>query len=605
MNPQDTISEGPPPNARLVAQQGPEQGQTFAIPRAGLLVGRTPECDVALKDSQVSRQHARLSWRGSRLIIEDLGSANGTLVNGMPISQPFMLSEHDRLQLGDSVFVVQGLMSRELTPTVRNLDAAAAAAPRVQPPPAHPPAKPQQGILSWLALAGLPFIGVIIVGLLVLAAVWYYNQPNPASQVPTVSFITPTNGAQVSVGAPVIVQANASDARGVTRIELWVNGTLTGQQTSATPQGQPTLLLNVNWTPPAQGSHVLEVRAFNIANQQNLPVVITVNATGVAATPAAGGLPTPTQTATPTPPSVTPLPTATSPSIIIFTPTPTPLPATPTPSLQAVTDVNVRSGPSTSFQVLGLLRANETVPVVGRSADGAWWQIVYPPNSSGVAWVVGTYVRPSAAADNAPVVAGPALPPTPTAAPPTATNTAVPSAEVSFTADRTELLGGQCTRLRWRVSNVIGYYIDNIAGAGDEGNREVCDPVGTNTHTLRIQRQDGSTQDFIVTITVRPSSMPKPSQDSPDDGDEFSNGDEVDFDWSSVSAPGTVTYNLEVQYKDDGEWKNWRTLNGLNKSEYELDDFPDDKSGRWRVWATSSELGDSERTEWWDFDFDE
>ncbi len=603
MNPQDAFSNSPPPNARLVARQGPEQGQTFAIPPGGLVIGRAPECNLALKDSQVSRRHARLFWRGSRLIVEDLGSANGTLVNGMPISQPFLLSEHDTMQLGDSLFVVQGLLGHELTPTVRNLDAAAAAASRPPLPP-RPQAKPPQNILSWLALAGLPFVGVVVVGLLALAGLWYFNQPAAVNQAPAVSFITPANGAQVSTGAPVIVQASASDARGVTRLELWVNGALIGQQTSVTPQGQPTLLLSVNWTPPVQGSHVLEIRAFNTANRQNLPAVITVNAAGAAATPTLS-LPGPTASATPAPPSPTPPPTATSPSIIIFTPTPSPLPATPSPSLQALSDVNVRSGPGISFQILGLLRANETAPVVGRSIDGAWWQITFPPNSSGQGWVVATYVQPNPAAGSAPVVAGPPLPPTATPAPSTATPTSAPSAQVAFTADNTELSGGQCTRLHWQVRNVAGYYVDGIAGAGDEGERQVCDPVGTNTHTLRIQRQDGSTQDFIVTITVRPSNMPKPSLKSPDDGDKFSNGDDVKFDWSSVDAPGTVTYNLEVQYKDGGEWKNWRTINGLNKSEFKLDEFPDNKSGRWRVWASSSQLGDSERTEWRDFKFED
>lgn len=605
MHPQDTFQEGPSLTARLVAQQGPERGQSFPIPPGGLVIGRAPECDLALKDSQVSRRHARLFWRGSRLIVEDLGSANGTLVNGMPISQPFLLSENDTVQLGDSALAVQGLLSRELSATVRNMDAAVAAAAAARVPAAPPlPPKPKSSLFSWLALAGLPFIGVVMVGLLVMGGFWYFNQPSGESQLPTVSFVTPANGAQVSTGAPVIVQASASDARGITRVELWVNNSLISQQTSPAPQGQASLLLNVSWTPPVQGSHVLEVRAFNSANQQNLPTIITINAVGAAATPTAG-VSTPTPTSTPAPPSPTLPPTATTPAIIIFTPTPSPLPATPTPSLQAVTDVNVRSGPGTAFQTLGLLRANDTVPVVGRSADGAWWQITFPPGSGGLGWVVGTYVQPSPAADSVPVVAGPALPPTATPTPPAPTNTPVPSAEVSFTADKTELNGGQCTKLRWQVRNVAGYFIDGIAGAGDDGEREVCDPVGTNTHTLRIQRQDGTTQDFIVTITVRPSNMPRPSLDSPNDDEEFENGDEVDFDWSSVGAPGTVTYNLEVQYRDNGEWKNWRTINGLNKSEFELDDFPDDKSGRWRVWATSSELGDSERTEWRDFDFND
>jgi hypothetical protein len=152
---------------------------------------------------------------------------------------------------------------------------------------------------------------------------------------------------------------------------------------------------------------------------------------------------------------------------------------------------------------------------------------------------------------------------------------------------------------------VAAYFVDGVAGAGDEGDREVCDPVGTTTHVLRIQRTDGSTQDFSVTINVRSTSMPRPNLISPDDDEEFDEGDEVDFDWSTVDAPGTLTYNIEIQYDDDGEWKNWRTVNGLSNTSYEMDDFPDDTRGRWRVWAHSSTLGDSERTGWREFIFED
>jgi hypothetical protein len=98
---------------------------------------------------------------------------------------------------------------------------------------------------------------------------------------------------------------------------------------------------------------------------------------------------------------------------------------------------------------------------------------------------------------------------------------------------------------------VAAYWVDGAAGVGDEGNKEVCDPVGTTTHTLRIQRQDGSTQDFTVAINVRATTVPTPNQISPDDDVQFEDSDDnVDFTWSTVSAPGTVTYNIELQYRD-------------------------------------------------------
>ncbi|MBE7553877.1 MAG: FHA domain-containing protein [Anaerolineales bacterium] len=581
---------------RLVAQQGPERGRTYAIPPTGLLVGRAGECDLTLDDVQVSRRHARLYWHGSRLLIEDLGSANGTLVNGGPVSGPQPLSEQDLLNIGNSVFLVQGLISRELTPTARNLDAAVS--PRYAPPPQ---AVSQQGSSFWLVLTGLAL--ALLLAVLVLGALWYFSRtPAAVSQVPTVTVLTPMNGAQVTLNVPVIVQASATDNRGVTRMELWADGALVSQQASPSPQGASPLLLNLTWTPTSPGSHVLEVRAFNSANQSSTPVQVTVNA--VAGTPTATSIAVLVETPTPVPLATA---TATAVPIIIFTSTPSPTPVPPPtevaqPGLQAVADVNVRGGPGTNYPILGLLRAGQVAPVVGRSADGGWWQILFPPNTGGTGWVAGNFVQTNAAAGAVPVVAAPPSPPTP-APPPT--NTPPPSAEISFTADSTELNQGQCTRLRWRVKNVAAYFVDGVAGAGDEGEREVCDPVGPNTHTLRVQKRDGSTQDFTVTINVRATTVPRPSLISPDDDENFDEGDEVDFDWSEVSAPGTITYNIEIQSEDDGEWENWRTVTGLEGTRYVMGEFAGNRPGRWRVWATSSTLGDSEKTEWREFEFED
>jgi uncharacterized protein YgiM (DUF1202 family) len=525
-----------------------------------------------------------------------LGSANGTLVNGRPVAGSQPLSERDLVNIGNSVFMVQGLISRELTPTARNLDAAVA--PPYAPRPSQ--ATSQRGATLWLVLIGLAL--ALLLAILGLGALWYFSRTPPAvSQAPTVTILTPANGAQVTLNAPVIVQASATDNRGVTRMELWADGALVSQQASPSPQGASPLLLNLTWTPASPGNHVLEVRAFNSANQASTPVQVTINA--------AAGTPTATSLValvdTPTPVSLATA-TATAVPIIIFTPTPSPTPTEVSqPGLQAVADVNVRGGPGTNYPILGLLRAGDVAAVIGRSPDGAWWQILFPPNTGGTGWVVGSYVQTNAAAGAVPVVAPPPPPPTNTPPPPPPTNTPLPSAEISFTADSTELNQGQCTRLRWRVKNVAAYFVDGVAGAGDEGDREVCDPVGTTTHTLRVQKRDGTTQDFTVAINVRATGMPKPSLISPDDDENFDEGDEVDFDWSEVSAPGTITYNIEIQSEDDGEWENWRTVTGLEGTKYVMDEFPGARPGRWRVWATSSTLGDSEKTGWREFEFED
>ncbi len=601
---QETIREGPQPGARLIARQGPEHGRSFTIPPTGLLVGRAVECNLALNDVQVSRRHARFYWHGSRLIVEDLSSANGTIVNGVPISGPYMLHEGDTIEIGGSIFVSEGLLGRELAPTVLKMGTPVpvGSPTRIATPPTQS-AQTSGNNRFWLLTIGLGLGLVALIAIGGLLILWYFNRPAAVSQSPpTTTFIFPPNGAQVEVGLPVTVQASATDSRGVIRLELWADGVPVGQQTSVSAQGESPLLLNLAWTPPVQGSHVLEVRAFNIANQQNAPTLITINAVTSAAPTSTA---TDTVAATPEPsPSATP--TATTPSIIIFTPTssPTPAPsATPQPALQAVSDVNVRGGPGTIYPIIGLLRANDTAVIVGRSPNGAWWQIVFPPNTGGLGWVVGIYVRPNQAANDVPVVVGPPPPPTNTPVPATATHTPLPPAEVTFTADHTDLNQGECTWLRWQVRNVAAYWVDGVPGVGDEGQKSVCDPVGTTTHTLRVQKRDGFIQDFTVTITVHATTVPKPNLISPEDDKEFDYYPrEVTFVWSAVTAPGTVTYNIEIQF-NGGSWTNWRVVNGLTSTTYTMDNFVGANPGRWRVWATSSTLGDGEKTEWREFEF--
>lgn len=78
------------------------------IPLSGapIRIGRAPECEVMLKDSKVSRRHARLHARDGVLLLTDLGSTNGTRVNGNRISE-LVLGEGDRIQIGDTSLVVE------------------------------------------------------------------------------------------------------------------------------------------------------------------------------------------------------------------------------------------------------------------------------------------------------------------------------------------------------------------------------------------------------------------------------------------------------------------------------------------------------------------
>ena len=74
----------------LVAEEGPLKGQRWPLGRA-IVLGRESTCDVVIADRQVSRFHARLTPTDEGIIVEDLGSKNGTHLNGTALNSPMML----------------------------------------------------------------------------------------------------------------------------------------------------------------------------------------------------------------------------------------------------------------------------------------------------------------------------------------------------------------------------------------------------------------------------------------------------------------------------------------------------------------------------------
>lgn len=82
----------------LIAQTGPLNGQRWVIEQT-LVVGRDPSCEVVIPDRQVSRYHARFMQAPEGIILEDLGSKNGTHCNGVRIKEPIVLQDGDTIQV--------------------------------------------------------------------------------------------------------------------------------------------------------------------------------------------------------------------------------------------------------------------------------------------------------------------------------------------------------------------------------------------------------------------------------------------------------------------------------------------------------------------------
>ncbi len=69
-----------------------------------VVVGRGPGCSIPIDDTYASQQHARIFREGDGYFIEDLGSTNGTYVNGRKIAYPLSLRAGDRIKIGKTVF---------------------------------------------------------------------------------------------------------------------------------------------------------------------------------------------------------------------------------------------------------------------------------------------------------------------------------------------------------------------------------------------------------------------------------------------------------------------------------------------------------------------
>lgn len=105
------VKEGIPsssrsPELRLLVLEGPDQGRTFILHEGRQILGRNPTCEVFLTDEQVSRQHCQIEVEEGKSILTDLGSRNGTLVNGQPI-QRVLLNPGDHIQVGRTLLQLQ------------------------------------------------------------------------------------------------------------------------------------------------------------------------------------------------------------------------------------------------------------------------------------------------------------------------------------------------------------------------------------------------------------------------------------------------------------------------------------------------------------------
>ncbi len=97
--------------AILIILSGKHQGKRLTLPEGEAIIGRDESCQIRLATNEVSRQHCRLLSEGDHVVVHDLGSRNGTLINDVAIHGQAELQPGDILRVGPVAFQLAGKKS--------------------------------------------------------------------------------------------------------------------------------------------------------------------------------------------------------------------------------------------------------------------------------------------------------------------------------------------------------------------------------------------------------------------------------------------------------------------------------------------------------------
>ena len=125
---------------QFVMRSGPTPGATYSLEGDQLTIGRDSVNGVVINDAEISRKHARLTFQGGKYVLEDLGSTNGTFVNGQRLAGPVVLKSGDVVSLGEQIVLMYDALSVDSGATVMS-SRKGVPAPVVPPPPSQPVAQ--------------------------------------------------------------------------------------------------------------------------------------------------------------------------------------------------------------------------------------------------------------------------------------------------------------------------------------------------------------------------------------------------------------------------------------------------------------------------------
>ena len=197
--------------SKLIVRTGYQVGTEFSIDHPVFRIGRGSANDLVLEDSQASRQHAEVFRQGEQYFIRDLGSTNGTFVDGERVTGPRLLQPGDQIQVGETI------LGYQFSPAV-----AEPSGEDDWPTGAWEgggQAQPSGGRPRWLiwALAGV--VGVLVIAVAVAAVLLLRDDGEESSPIAVVTTAAPTQLIEV---APTATAAPALEVEptATTLVEL-------------------------------------------------------------------------------------------------------------------------------------------------------------------------------------------------------------------------------------------------------------------------------------------------------------------------------------------------------------------------------------------------
>jgi hypothetical protein len=208
----------------------------------------------------------------------------------------------------------------------------------------------------------------------------------------------------------------------------------------------------------------------------------------------------------------------------------------------ALVGLNIRTGPSTGYAVIGILPANESARIIGRDEFSNWWQIEYLSDSGDRGWVAaGGQFSTATNVETVPVVQAPPLEtvaptPTPTGPPPTPTPDTLKPTIYSFTADRYSINAGDSVVLTWDLANAkVAYLRYGDVEEGVPAPSSKTFSLDEDTKFILIARNDAGETTAELTVKVTgptPTSVPVWR----DGKVRIASGQYVDFDQGFVQS---------------------------------------------------------------------